>query len=77
MLKSGSKTIYTPINPVMIADHLPDTDFFHFKKTIARIETKNGQQKNNAFAVASVMYMLMKYKKKLKPKKKANNSNCC
>ena len=28
-----------------------------FKKIIARIETKNGQQKNNAFAVASVIYV--------------------
>ena len=40
----------------MIADHLL-IPIFSFKKIIAKIETKNGQQKNNAFAVASVMYV--------------------
>ena len=51
-----NETIYTPINPVMIADHLL-IPIFSFKKIIAKIETKNGQQKNNAFAVARVIYV--------------------
>ena len=51
--KSGFKTINTPQNPTKIADHLL-IPIFSFKKIIAKIETKKGQQKNNAFAVASV-----------------------
>ena len=44
------------MNPVIIADHLL-IPIFSFKKIVAKIDTKNGQQKNNAFAVASVMYV--------------------
>ena len=50
--KSGFKTIYTPINPTKIADHLL-IPIFSFKKIIAKIDIKKGLEKNKAFAIAS------------------------
>jgi len=41
LLKSGFKTIYTPIKPIKIADHLL-IPTFSFKKIVANIETKKG-----------------------------------
>ena len=40
-LKSGFKTIYTPIKPIKIVDHLL-IPTFSFKKIVANIETKKG-----------------------------------
>ena len=42
----------TPIKPNTIADHLL-IPINSFKKNFAKIETKNGHEKNKAFAVAS------------------------
>jgi hypothetical protein len=44
------------MNPIIIAIHLL-IPTFSFKKIIANIETKKGLEKNNAFAIASVMYV--------------------
>ena len=49
--KFGSNTIKTPINPKTIADHLL-IPINSFKKNFAKIDTKKGQEKKSAFAVA-------------------------
>ena len=41
----------TPIKPNTIADHLI-MPINYFKKNFAKIDTKNGHEKNKAFAVA-------------------------
>ena len=46
----------TPINPIAIADHLL-IPIFYFKNSTAKIETKKGLEKNNAFAIARDMYV--------------------
>ena len=43
--------MYTPINPTKIADHLL-MPICSFKNRLAKIEIKNGLEKNNAFAIA-------------------------
>ena len=42
----------TPIKPKAIADHLL-IPINSFKKNFAKIDTKNGQEKNKALAVAN------------------------
>ena len=54
--KFGFRTIYTPIKPNIIADHLL-TPISSFKNNFAKIDTKKGLEKNSAFAVASGMYV--------------------
>ena len=49
--QNAFKTINTPIKPKTIADHLL-IPINSFKKNFAKIETKNGHEKNKAFAVA-------------------------
>ena len=50
-MKLGFKITYTPINPIITADHLliPTSSF---KKILANIVIKKGVTKNNAVAVA-------------------------
>ena len=55
-MKLGFKTIYTPINPNIIADHLL-IPINSFKKNFAKIETKKGLEKNKALAVAKGIYV--------------------
>ncbi len=55
-LRSGFKTINTPINPVKIASHLL-IPTFSFKNNTAKMDTKNGLEKNKAFAIASDIYV--------------------
>ena len=50
--KFGFKTIKTPIKPKTIADHLL-IPIVSFKNNFANIDTKNGHEKNKAFAVAN------------------------
>ena len=45
-------TMNTPIKPNTIADHLL-IPINSFKKNFAKIDTKNGHEKNKAFAVAN------------------------
>ena len=54
--KFGFKTINTPIKPNKIADHLL-IPINSFKKNFAKIDTKNGHEKNKAFAVAKGIYV--------------------
>ena len=54
--KFGSSTIKTPMKPNTIADHLL-IPINSFKKNLAKIDTKKGQEKNRAFAVAKGMYV--------------------
>ena len=50
--KLGFKTINTPIKPKAIANHLL-IPMNSFKKNFAKIDTKKGQEKNKALAVAN------------------------
>jgi hypothetical protein len=49
-------TINTPKNPKAIADHLL-IPIYSFKKNLAKIDTKKGQEKKSALAVARGMYV--------------------
>ena len=49
--KFGFKTIKTPTKPTIIALHLL-IPIFSFKKIIAKIDIKKGQEKNNALVIA-------------------------
>ena len=49
--KFGLSTINTPKNPKAIADHLL-IPIYSFRKNFAKIDTKKGQEKKSALAVA-------------------------
>ena len=49
--QNAFKTIKTPIKPKIIADHLL-IPIVSFKNNFANIDTKKGEEKNRAFAVA-------------------------
>ena len=54
--KFGFSTIKTPKKPNIIADHLL-IPINSFKKNFAKIDTKKGQEKKRALAVAKGIYV--------------------